>query len=45
MSPSRLQEARWPAGRPHPQEEAKRQGKSLSVFVREALERHLDEAN
>lgn len=27
------------------QEEAKRQGKSLSVFVREALERHLDEAS
>lgn len=27
------------------QQEAKRQGKSLSGFVREALERHLDEAS
>lgn len=27
------------------QQEAKRQGKSLSLFVREALERHLDEAS
>ncbi len=27
------------------QQEAKRQGKSLSLFIREALERHLDEAS